>query len=55
MLGQNHMLIGELMQQQFGVARDWPYGAAIGLVLVLLSLLGLAVAARRMRALEGLP
>jgi spermidine/putrescine transport system permease protein len=54
MLGQKYILIGELMQQQFGAARDWPFGAALGLVLVLLSLLGLAVAQRRMRALEGI-
>jgi spermidine/putrescine transport system permease protein len=53
MLGQKSMLIGELMQQQFTSARDWPFGAAIGLVLVALSLAGLAVVARRMRALEG--
>ena len=40
--GARHMLIGNLIQQQFGSASDWPYGAMAGLFLVATSLLSLA-------------
>lgn len=36
--GSRTMLIGNLIQQQFGTSRDWPFGAAISLVLMLLTL-----------------
>ncbi|HSQ41897.1 MAG TPA: ABC transporter permease [Fibrobacteraceae bacterium] len=41
--GARNMLIGNLIQQQFGSASDWPYGAMVGMFLVLTSLLSLAV------------
>jgi spermidine/putrescine transport system permease protein len=40
--GSRNMLIGNLIQQQFGSASDWPYGAMAGLFLVITSLLSLA-------------
>jgi len=40
--GAREMLIGNLIQQQFGSASDWPYGAMAGLFLVVTSLLSLA-------------
>jgi spermidine/putrescine transport system permease protein len=40
--GSRNMLIGNLIQQQFGSASDWPYGAMAGLFLVVTSLLSLA-------------
>ena len=39
--GANFMLVGNLIQQQFGSSRDYPFGAAVSLVLILLTLLGL--------------
>lgn len=41
--GARHMLIGNLIQQQFGAASDWPYGAMAGLFLVASSLVSLAL------------
>lgn len=40
--GARHMLIGNLIQQQFGSASDWPFGAMAGIFLVATSLLSLA-------------
>jgi spermidine/putrescine transport system permease protein len=40
--GAKDMLIGNLIQQQFGQARDWPFGAALSLALMFLTLLSLA-------------
>jgi spermidine/putrescine transport system permease protein len=45
--GSRYMLIGNLIQQQFGTARDWPFGAAISLVLMLLTLSALMASRRR--------
>ncbi len=42
--GAKHMLIGNLVQQQ--LARDWPYGAALGLWLIVATLAALALARR---------
>ena len=39
--GANYMLVGNLIQQQFGSSRDYPFGAAISLVLILITLVGL--------------
>ncbi|HOW71431.1 MAG TPA: ABC transporter permease [Phycisphaerae bacterium] len=39
--GAKHMLIGNLIQQQFGASRDWPFGAAISMALMVLTLVGL--------------
>lgn len=44
--GSRTMLIGNLIQQQFGTSRDWPFGAAISLVLMILTLSAL-MATRR--------
>jgi spermidine/putrescine transport system permease protein len=44
--GSRTMLIGNLIQQQFGTSRDWPFGAAISLVLMILTLSAL-MASRR--------
>lgn len=45
--GAKFMLIGNLIQQQFDTARDWPFGAALCLALAALTLLSLAVYRRR--------
>jgi spermidine/putrescine transport system permease protein len=39
--GGKFMLVGNLIEQQFGASRDWPYGAAISMALMLLTLLSL--------------
>jgi spermidine/putrescine transport system permease protein len=39
--GSRYMLIGNLIQQQFGQSRDWPFGAALCLALMLLTMIGL--------------
>ncbi|MBM4132364.1 MAG: ABC transporter permease [Nitrospira sp.] len=41
--GARTMMIGNLIQHEFLVARDWPFGSAISLVLMALVLLGLAI------------
>jgi len=51
--GAQTVLLGNLLQQQFGVSRDWPFGAAIATVAMLAVLAGMAlhlrVAARARR------
>jgi len=39
--GARTMLVGNVIQQQFGASRDWPFGATISLGLVVLTLIGL--------------
>jgi len=41
--GAKFMLMGNLIQQQFGVSRDWPFGAAISLFLMLITLAALVL------------
>ena len=36
--GARYMLVGNLIQQQFGTSRDWPFGAAVSLALMVLTL-----------------
>lgn len=38
--GAKTMLVGNLIQQQFGTSRDYPYGAAVSLGLMILTLIG---------------
>ncbi len=48
--GGKSLMLGNLIQMQFGQGRDWPFGAALSFVLlslVLLALLGQALRARR--------
>ncbi|MDR1606919.1 MAG: ABC transporter permease [Deltaproteobacteria bacterium] len=40
--GAKNMLIGNLIQQQFSQARDWPFGAALSMGLMLFTLLSLS-------------
>ena len=50
--GAKFMLLGNLIQQEFNAARDWPFGAAVSFGLMLLTLAGL-FALRRTEAREG--
>jgi spermidine/putrescine transport system permease protein len=40
-------LLGNLVQQQFGVSRDWPLGAAAAVILILLLLVAMGTGRRR--------
>ncbi len=51
--GAKYWLVGNLIQQQFGVSRNLPFGAAVSLALLVLTLAGLFLLRRR-RA-EGEP
>jgi len=44
--GARYMLIGNLIQQQFGTSRDWPFGAALSLVLMILTMGALIAAGK---------
>ncbi len=45
--GAKHWLIGNVIAQQFGASRDWPYGAALAFALIALTLGGVALLRRR--------
>ncbi|HEY6227696.1 MAG TPA: ABC transporter permease, partial [Verrucomicrobiae bacterium] len=47
--GAKTVLLGNLLQQQFGASRDWPFGAAIATVTIAIVFLGLWIQARFMR------
>ena len=47
--GAKSMMIGSLIQQQFGQSRNWPFGAALSFVLLVLVLLALSAHAARFR------
>jgi spermidine/putrescine transport system permease protein len=47
--GAKTMLLGNLLQQQFGPSRDWPFGSAIATVSLLIVFLGLWLQARLTR------
>lgn len=44
--GAKYMLVGNLIQQQFGPSRDWPFGSAVSLALMILTLAGLFLLGR---------
>ncbi|WP_243026952.1 ABC transporter permease [Thermus albus] len=50
--GARHLLVGNLIQQAFYSMRDWPYGAALSLVLILLTLLALRLYRRHGKEVE---
>ena len=50
--GNRELMLGPLIQQQFSTARDWAFGSALSVVLMILVLVGLALGARRRSPLE---
>lgn len=52
--GGKHMMIGNLIEMQFGFSRNWPFGAAASVALMAVVMLGLMLMARRGRGLEAL-
>jgi spermidine/putrescine transport system permease protein len=51
--GAKSMMIGSLIQQQFGQSRNWPFGAALSFVLLVLVVLALSAHAARYRRGEA--
>jgi spermidine/putrescine transport system permease protein len=39
--GGRHLMIGDLIAQQFGTGRNWPLGSALALILMAIVLVGL--------------
>jgi len=50
--GAKYMLVGNLIQQQFGASRDWPFGAAISMGLMVLTMISLQLYRRRSKDIE---
>ena len=50
--GAKTVLVGNVIQQQFGSAGDWPFGAAIAVVSLLVVMLGLWAVGRKGREVE---
>jgi spermidine/putrescine transport system permease protein len=50
--GAKYMLVGNLIQQQFGASRDWPFGAAISMGLMVLTMVGLHIYRRKGKEIE---
>jgi spermidine/putrescine transport system permease protein len=50
--GAKYMLVGNLIQQQFGPSRDWPFGAAISMALMVLTMVSLQIYRRRSKEVD---
>ncbi len=51
--GSKSMMIGNLIENQFGAARNWPFGAALAFVLLALVLIAMMIYALRFRRAPG--
>ncbi len=52
--GAKYMLVGNLIQQQFGASRDWAFGAAISMGLMVLTMFSLYLYRRKSKGAEVL-
>jgi len=50
--GAKYMLVGNLIQQQFGASRDWAFGAAISMGLMVLTMVSLYLYRRKNKSME---
>lgn len=50
--GAKYMLVGNLIQQQFGASRDWAFGAAISMGLMVLTMFSLYIYKRRSKGVD---
>ncbi|MCG6929607.1 MAG: ABC transporter permease [Desulfofustis sp.] len=50
--GAKYMLVGNLIQQQFGTSRDWAFGATISMCLMVLTMFSLYVYKRKSKGVE---
>ncbi len=50
--GAKYMLVGNLIEQQFGASRDWPFGAAVSMALMVLTMVSLYLYRRKYKEME---
>lgn len=50
--GAKYMLVGNLIEQQFGASRDWPFGSAVSMALMLLTMVSLYLYRRKNKTME---
>ena len=50
--GGKQMMLGNLIENQFGMGRNWPFGAAISVILIAGVMIGLMIIARRGQGLK---
>ena len=50
--GSKYMLVGNLIQQQFGPSRDWPFGSAISMALMVMTMVSLQLYRRRSKEVD---
>ncbi|MBW2093588.1 MAG: ABC transporter permease [Deltaproteobacteria bacterium] len=50
--GAKYMLVGNLIEQQFGASRDWPFGAAVSMGLMLLTMVSLYLYRRKHKEMQ---
>ena len=53
--GSKHMMLGNLIERQFFTSRNWPFGAAISVIVMAGVMLGLLLMTRRGRMKDALP
>ncbi|MFN7114199.1 MAG: ABC transporter permease [Alphaproteobacteria bacterium] len=51
--GGKQMMLGNLIENQFGMGRNWPFGAAISVIMIAFVMIGLMLIARRGQGLKG--
>ncbi len=51
--GAKYMLVGNLIQQQFGTSRDWPFGAMVSLTMMAMTILILFITRKKEMTREG--
>jgi spermidine/putrescine transport system permease protein len=51
--GGKQMMLGNLIQLQFGFSRNWPFGAAASVILMAVVMLGMMLMARKSRDVKG--
>lgn len=50
--GAKYMLVGNLIEQQFGASRDWPFGAAVSMGMMLLTMVSLYFYRRKQKEMQ---
>lgn len=50
--GGKQMMLGNLVQLQFGFSRNWPFGAALSVILMAVVLIGMTLLARKTREVQ---
>ena len=50
--GAKYMLVGNLIEQQFGASRDWPFGAAVSMGLMALTMISLYLYRRKNKEMQ---